>query len=151
MASMYAVDFNFIKNINPVQINIKGQYNISNINKQTYSSPDSSLPKYSFENNASSYFAQLSLRPSKSKNKILRNFELAGRYVNYTTPKQSLWGQNYSEMDICLDYWLSWRTVIKLGYESTKSDGTTSQSVSTGLDGTSTTVNRMIIQFSTEF
>ena len=76
---------------------------------------------------------------------------MAGRYVNYTAAKQSTFGQNYAETDVCLDYWLSWRTVLKLGYEHVKTDGTTSQAVSSGLDGTSTTINRVILQFSTEF
>jgi len=147
--SMFAVDINFVKNISPVQINVKGQYSSGMVNTMRYA--DTSGGYYTFTNTTSTYFGQLSIRPSKSKNKILRNFELAGRYVNYTAPKQSTWGQNYSEVDVSLDYWLSWRTVLKLGYETIKTDGTTSQSVSSGLDGTSTTINRMIIQFSTEF
>ena len=147
--NMYAVDLNFVKNINPVQINIKGQYSAGMVNNMNYVNPADSTT-YSFTNTTSTYFGQISLRPSKSKNKIFRNFEVAFRYVNYTAPKQSTWGQNYNEVDLSLDYWLSWRTVLKVGYESIKSDGTTSLTNSSGLDGSSTGINRLIIQFSTE-
>lgn len=147
--SMYAVDLNFVRIINPVQINIKAQYSTAMVNNMNYVNPVDSTT-YTFTNATSTYFGQLSVRPSQSKNKILRKLELAFRYVNYTAPKQSTWGQNYSEMDVSLDYWLSWRTVLKLGYENIKSDGTTSLTNSSGLDGSSTGINRLIIQFSTE-
>jgi hypothetical protein len=146
---MFAVDLNFVKNINPIQVNIKGQYSSAMVTDMNYAA-DTVGTMYTFKNSTSTYFAQLSLRPSKSKNKILRNFEVAFRYVNYTAPKQSMWGQNYNEVNFSLDYWLSWRTVLKLGYESIKSDGTTNNSVSNGIDGTSTGINRLIIQFATE-
>ena len=149
MVNMYAVDLNFVRIVNPVQINIKGQYSAAMVNSVNYYDTTNKI-NYTFTNTTSTYFGQLSVRSSKSKNKVLRNLELAFRYVNYTAPKQSTWGQNYSEMDVSLDYWLSWRTVLKLGYENIKSDGTTSQANSSGLDGSSTGINRLIIQFSTE-
>ena len=147
--SMYAVDLNFIKNINQMQINIKGQYNISNVNTLNYLNPVDSTQTYTFTNTTKAAFGQISLRPAQSKNKILKNVELAFRYVDYHTPKNSTWGQDYSEVDVALDYWLSWRTVLKVAYENTKADGTSSTAI-TGTQG-STGVNRMIIQFSTEF
>ena len=147
--SMYAVDLNFVRIVNPVQINIKAQYSTAMVNNMNYVNPVDTTT-YTFTNATSTYFGQLSVRPSQSKNKILRKLELAFRYVNYTAPKQSTWGQNYNEMDVSLDYWLSWRTVLKLGYENIKSDGTTSLTNSSGLDGSSTGINRLIIQFSTE-
>jgi hypothetical protein len=149
MVSMFALDLNYVHNINPVQINIKGQYSTAMVNNVNYINPaDSST--YTFTNTTSTYFGQASIRASKSEQKVIKNLELAFRYVNYTAPKQSLWGQNYNEIDLSLDYWLSWRTVLKVGYENIKSDGTTNNGISSGLDGSSTGINRMIIQFSTE-
>ena len=149
VTSMYAVDLNFVKNINPVQINIKGQYNISNVNTQSYTSPVDSTKTYTFSNKTTAAFGQLSVRPVASKNNVIKNLELAVRYVTYTTPGNSTWGQNYTEEDLGLDYWLSWRTVLKLTYENIKSGGTSSAIIS-GAQGT-TGINRMIIQFSTQF
>jgi hypothetical protein len=148
--SMAGVDFNFVHNYNPIQLNVKAQYSMAAVTKMNYLDTATSS-NYTFTNTTSTYFAQASIRPSKSNNKVLKNLELAYRYVNYTSPKQSTWGQNYTESDIALDYWLSWRTVLKVGYEMIKSDGTTSQVQSSGLDGTSTNINQLIIQFSTEF
>ncbi len=149
MASMYAIDLNYVKNFNPIQLNIKGQYNVSMVTKQNYLNPVDSTQTYSFTNTTSAAFAQISLRPVQSKNRVLKNLELAFRYSNYMTPQNSTWGQNYTEEDVALDYWLSWRTVLKIAYENINSDGTSSVAIS-GVQG-STTVSRMIIQFSTEF
>lgn len=151
MVTMYAGDINFIQDVRPFQLNFKGQYTFCSVNSQSYINPDITQPKYTFTNNTSSYFAQLAIKPSQIKNKILRKFELAFRYTDYISPKNSTWGQNYKEMDLSLNYWLSWRTVVKFGYENINSDGTTSLTVPTGLDGTSTGINRVILQFSTEF
>lgn len=147
--TMYAFDLDYVKNFNPIQINIKGQYSMTLVNAQNYINPVDTTKTYTFTNATTSAFGQISIRPAQVKNKILKNLELAFRYVDYTTPQNSTWGQNYNEEDVSLDYWLSWRTVLKIGYESIKSDGTSSVSIS-GTQG-STSVNRMIIQFSTEF
>ena len=149
MSSMYAIDLNYVKNFNPIQINIKGQYSMSMVNGQNYISPVDTTTTYTFTNATTAAFGQISIRPAQVKNKILKNLELAFRYVNYTTPQNSTWGQNYSEEDVALDYWLSWRTVLKVGYENIKSDGTSAVTLS-GTQG-STSISRMIIQFSTEF
>lgn len=147
--SMYAIDLNYVQNINPMQINIKAQYNASMVNNLNYLNPVDSTKTYSFTNTTTAAFGQISLRPALSKNNILKNLELAFRYSNYVTPQNSTWGQNYSEEDIALNYWLSWRTVLKVGYETIKSDGTSSVDI-TGPQG-STSINRLIIQFSTQF
>ncbi|MEI8279791.1 MAG: hypothetical protein WCG87_08490 [Bacteroidota bacterium] len=147
--NMFALDLNYIKNINPVQINAKAQYSASMVNDMNYMNPNDSTQTYTFSNKTSTAFGQVSFRPTLAKNNVIKNLELAFRYVNYTSPKNSTWGQNYNEMDVALDYWLSWRTVLKLAYESVNIDGTSSVPVM-GIQG-STNISRMIIQFSTEF
>ncbi|MBA3828600.1 MAG: hypothetical protein H0X33_06660 [Taibaiella sp.] len=147
LTSIYGFDLNFVKNLSPIQINIKGQYNISNVNSQRYISPADTTQSYTFTNTTNAAFGQVSIRPTQSKNKVLKNVELAFRYVSYTTPNNSTWGQKYSEQDYGLDYWLSWRTVLKFTYENIKSDGTSSVDLS-GAQG-STSIHRMILQFST--
>lgn len=146
--TMYGADINFVKNIDPFLINIKGQYNRINVNKQNYvSQTDSSL--YSFDNKTSSFFGQLSIRPIALDNPVLKNFELAYRYITYTTPTNSSWGQNYHESDFGLDYWLSWRTVLKLSYERTHALSTANSAIG-GSTGT-TDVNSIYLQFSIQF
>ena len=148
-ANMYAFDLSTVQKISPFSVNIKAQYSMSMVNGQNYISPDDTTKTYTFTNATTAAFGQISIRPAQVKNKILKNLELAFRYVDYTTPQSSTWGQNYSEEDVALDYWLSWRTVLKVGYENIKSDGTSAVTLS-GTQG-STSISRMIIQFSTEF
>ncbi|MEO6832166.1 MAG: hypothetical protein ABI378_07225 [Chitinophagaceae bacterium] len=146
--SMYAADLNYVKNISPVQINIKGQYTTSMVSDQNYINPLDSTQVYTFSNKTSAAFGQISVRPVGARNNVVKNLELAFRYANYTSPVNSTWGQNYNEQDIALDYWFTWRTVLKVAYEHIKTDGTSS--VATSGDQGSTLINRMVIQFSTQ-
>jgi hypothetical protein len=148
MVTMYAVDLNYVKTLSPVQLNVKAQYSATMVNSVNYQNPNDSTQNYSFTNTITAAFGQVSARPVQAKG-IVRNMELAYRYVDYKTPQNSTWGQNYTESDIALDYWLSWRTVLKAGYEMIRADGTSSVPI-TGVQG-STNINRLIIQFSTEF
>src|SRR5665213_3395397 len=121
--SMYGADLSFVKNVAPFLINLKGQLSMIKVNSQNYIKPTDSSA-YTFNNKTTSAFAQISIRPVTVTNKVLKNLELAFRYVNYSTPGNSLWGQNYDEEDIGLDYWLTWRTVVKLTYAKTHSVST---------------------------
>jgi hypothetical protein len=117
----YAVDANYVKLFSPILVNFKGQYNYTFVNSQNYVNPsDSSL--YTFDNKTTSSFAQISFRPTGAGNDFVKNLELAFRYGKFTTPENSLWGQKSTTIDLSLDYWFSWRTVFKIGYQST--DGT---------------------------
>ena len=146
--SMFGADLNFVKNHNPFLINIKGQYNRLNVTRQNYiNQSDSSL--YTFNNKTSSLFAQLSIRPVGISNKLLKNVELAYRYSNYTTPKNSAWGQNFHENDFGLNYWISWRTVLKFTYA--KSHALSTADITAGGIPGITDVNSVYLQFSIEF
>ncbi|MDR3716429.1 MAG: hypothetical protein P4L51_26790 [Puia sp.] len=146
--TMLGADLSFVKNLNPLLINIKGQYSVIKVNSQNYVE-SSGNTLYSFDNKSTSAFAQLSVRPVSAENKLLKNLELAFRYVNYTTPAQSLWGQNYHEEDIGLDYWLSWRTVLKFTYAVSHSLST--ENIPAGGTGGTTDMNNMYLQFSIQF
>jgi hypothetical protein len=122
-ASMYGADLSYVKSFNPFLLNVKGQISWLNVNRQNYINPiDNS--SYTFNNKTTSAFAQFSIRPTGADNAIIKNLELAFRYVNYTTPSNSLWGQKYSEEDLGLDYWLTWRTVLKFTYAWSHSPST---------------------------
>jgi hypothetical protein len=124
-ANMYAFDMNLVENIKPFQFNIKGQYNIINIGHADYINPSDSS-SYSFTNHTTTGFIQASLRPSFSNNTVVKNFEVAGRYGTFATPTNSMWGSKQNGWAVGLDYWLSWRTVVKFTYEAIK---TTNNSV----------------------
>ncbi|MBV8389307.1 MAG: hypothetical protein JO080_05865 [Mucilaginibacter sp.] len=143
--TMYSADINFVKTFQPFLVNIKGQYNRINVTRQTYiATTDSSA--YSFNNKTSAAFGQISVRPIGVDNKLLKNFELAYRYSNYTTPQSSTWGQNLYEHDFGLDYWITWRTVLKFTYAHSHSLSTAS--VPAGGVAGITNVNSVYLQFS---
>ncbi|HTA63019.1 MAG TPA: hypothetical protein VK835_11210, partial [Bacteroidia bacterium] len=101
------------------------------------------------KNNSSSYFGQLSLRGLSAPG-ILKNFEVAGRYVGYTTPAMSSWGSITNEYDVALDYWLSWRSVIKLAYENRDIKNNTPANLGGNVGGWNR-VYSFIIQYSVQF
>lgn len=148
ISTMYAFDINYVKKMGPLLVNVKGQYNQVNISSVVYQNPiDSS--NYTFKNNSSSFFGQLSLRPITAPG-ILKNFEVAGRYVNYTTPGMSSWGAINNEYNVALDYWLSWRSVIKLVYESREIKNNTPVNLG-GSPGDWNRISNFILQYSVQF
>ena len=125
-ANLYALDFNFVKNLNFMKsvIDIKGQYNYSEVSDANYAVPDDTLGLYyDFNNVSTAYYAQLSIRPSMSGNNFIRKLELVGRYSVMETPEGSLWESNPTQTAVGINYWLDWRTVLKFGYQTTDGGG----------------------------
>jgi hypothetical protein len=143
--NMYAFDLNYVKTFNPILLNFKSQYNIQNISKVNYISPVDSTQTYTFNNHTTTAFAQCSIRPT-GVNNFLKKFELAGRYSAYNTPASSTLGNDQHSFAIGLDYWLSWRTVAKLSYETYTGNSTASK-VLNAYTGTTKT-NTLYLQFS---
>ena len=138
----YAADINYVKLFNPILVNIKGQYNYTFVNSQNYINPSDSST-YTFDNKTTSGFGQVSLRPTGSGSAFVKNLELAFRYGRYITPEKSLWGQKSDIIDISLDYWITWRTVFKIGYQSSKSTSTAIEN-----SGDQTKSESLFVQFS---
>ncbi len=147
-STMYAFDINFVKGISGILVNIKAQYNYISVSNASYTNPiDSST--YTFNNQTSSFFGQLALRATKAPG-ILKNFELAGRYVNYTTPVNSIWGAITNEYDAGINYWFTWRSVLKVVYEAQEIKGTTPLNLG-GYQSSKSQNNRLIIQYAVQF
>jgi len=132
-ATAYAVDLSYVKSIDAIKstINIRGQFNKVMVDKANYYLTDSTT--YTFDNTMQNYFAQFSIRPSMVRSKFLKKTELLFRYNSLTSPKDALWGAKdkngkggtITRMDIGLCYWLSWKTGLRLAYETTAMpDGT---------------------------
>ena len=122
-AMLAAFDLSFVKLIKPIKgiIDLKGQYNFSTISNAWYFNPEDTS-RYTFENKNTSYYVQLAYRPAMVSNKFIKKSEIAGRYTVYNTPKESLWNSNQLQKEIGLNYWFTWRTVLKISYQI--SDGT---------------------------
>lgn len=141
----YAFDLNYVKTFDPFLVNVKAQYNIQNISNVNYVSPLDSTQTYTFRNHSTSVFAQCSVRPTGLDN-FLHDFELAGRYTTYNTPVNSTWGSDQHSVSVGLNYWLSWRTVFKLTYETYTGKSTASKDLN-AYTGT-TDKNALYLQFS---
>jgi hypothetical protein len=117
-ALLTAFDVSYVKLIRPLKgvIDIKGQHSFSNVSNATYFNPADSS-RYTFTNKCSSYYAQLAYRPAMATSNVLKNFEVVGRYTVYTTPAGSLWYSNQSQIEVGLNYWFAWRTVLKASYQ----------------------------------
>ncbi len=145
MANLYALDLNLVENIKPFQLNIKGQYSITDVGHADYINPtDSSI--YNFNNHTTTGYIMASLRPVSSKS-FIKNFEVAGRYGNYTSPANSLWGTKDNSFALGLNYWLNWRTVIRYTYEAINGTNRISTNLG-GTPGATTKSNSMYLQFS---
>ncbi|MDQ2720579.1 MAG: hypothetical protein M3Z26_12585 [Bacteroidota bacterium] len=144
-ANLYALDLNFVENIKPFQLNIKGQYSITDIDHANYINPVDSTT-YSFNNHTTTGYIMASLRPVFSNN-FTKNFEVAGRYGNYTTPTHSLFGTKDNSLALGLNYWLNWRTVVRYTYEAIKGTNRFTTDLG-GNPGTVTKSNSMYLQFS---
>lgn len=126
-SQLYAVDLTYVKSIPAIKsvVDIKAQANLVNNDDADFIDPEDTtgVATYTFDNSSSAYFAQLSIRPSFVNSPVLRNLELVGRYSSIDTPEGSLWEANDDKWDFGLNYWVNWRTVVKVSFSSGKLTG----------------------------
>lgn len=126
-AFLYSIDFAFIKQIPAIKgfIDIKGQYNNSDVDDATYieTHEDGDEEEYTFDNKSNSFYTQLSYRPTMASSDFLKKLELVGRYSNLNTPEGAEWEEQSDQYAFGLNYWLTWRSVVKVAYQTTDSVG----------------------------
>ncbi len=131
-----AFDLNFYHSIPALKSTLRlvGEYKKQNVDNYDYPVQDDTTGAVMhFNNTANTYYGMISIRPTGSKNSVLRNFEIAFRYSKYTTPDGAPWayynadGKNVprSQSAVALNYWLKWNCVAKLCFQ--KQDGVTDQ------------------------
>jgi hypothetical protein len=121
-ANMFALDLSFVRIVPFLKsvIDLKAQYNYSQIDDANYLVPgDTTGLLYGFDNVSSSYYAQISIRPSMLGSEFLRKLELVGRYSSLSTAEGAVWEQNPTQIALGMNYWFDWRTVLKFGYQMT--------------------------------
>lgn len=121
IALLTAFDLSYVKIISPLKgiIDIKGQYNLSNVSNANYFNAEDTS-RYTFANKSNSYYVQMAFRPALVESKLIKSMELVGRYSVYNTPEGSLWENSQSQIDIGINYWFNWRTVLKMSYQITE-------------------------------
>jgi len=123
-AALFAGDFSFVKQVPFLKgiIDVKAQFTQSNVGKANYYElePGDSIPtKYTFNNQSQAFYAQLSYRPSMLDVKVLKDLEFVGRYSTLNTPEGSVWESQQTQVAIGINYWLTWRSVLKFSYQVT--------------------------------
>jgi hypothetical protein len=122
--NMMAIDLNYFSNVSALKSTIRviGEYKNQTTDNFDFVSPgDTTNTSFAATNGGNTYYASLSIRPTQSENKVLRNFELAGRYSNFEKPTNDVEGNvKTNRTELALDYWLKWNSVVKLCYIKTK-------------------------------
>lgn len=126
-AFLYAIDFAFVKQVTPLSgfIDIKAQYNSSNVDTATFIEvhEDGDEEEYSFDNQSNSFYGQLSYRPTMGESDFMKKLELVGRYSNFNAPEGAEWEEKSTQYAFGLNYWLTWRSLIKISYQTTETEG----------------------------
>lgn len=119
-ANLKAFDLSYVKSLSGLAgiLDIKGQYTSSDVSDAIYFDIEDSV-RYSFKNKSSGYYGQVSYRPALASNEFVKNFELVGRYSEYETPEGALWESKQNQFALGLNYWFTWRTVLKVSYQTT--------------------------------
>lgn len=138
-AFLYAFDFSYVKQIPALAgfVDVKAQYNNSNVDDATYYSTheDGDVEEYTFDNQSDSFYAQLSYRPTMANNDFLKKLEFVGRYSNLNTPEGSEWEEKSNQYAFGINYWFSWRSLIKMSYQTTDKEGGHGNDGSTTIEG----------------
>ncbi|WP_456420424.1 hypothetical protein [Lutibacter sp.] len=127
-AFLYALDFSFVKQIPTFSgiVDIKAQYNNSKVDQASFTklNEDTGLNEdYNFDNKSNSFYTQLSYRPTMADSDFLKKIEILGRLSMFNTPEGAEWEENSKQYALGINYWLSWRSLIKVSYQTTDKEG----------------------------
>lgn len=125
-ARMYAFDLTYVKQLDFIKgvFDVKAQWNKVNVDKAEYIDPDDPTGNtlYTFENKRSSFFTQAAYRPSMAQGKFLKKTELVFRFANFTPPDGAKDLVKIKQYTYGINYWVNWRTAVKLAYQNQKND-----------------------------
>lgn len=123
-AQLYALDLTYVNQLDFLKgnLDVKAQWNWINVDKANYIDPQDSTGNtfYSYDNKRSAAFAQAAYRPNMSQSKFLKKTELVFRYSGLNPPVGSMASEKIKQYTYGINYWYTWRTVLKLAYQSQK-------------------------------
>ena len=119
----YAFDISYVKTLSSMSsvLDMKAQYSAVNVDAANYPFHENPDDLVTFDNNSSTWFAQVSLRPALVENNFVRRLEFAGRYSTLKTPEGSEWETDQTQVDLSINYWIDWRTLFKVSYRISNS------------------------------
>lgn len=136
-AKQYALDLTYVKQLDFIKglFDVKAQWNNVNVDKAEYIDPDDSTGNtmYTFNNKRSSFFTQAAYRPSMAQSKFLKKTELVFRYSGLNPPSASKEPEKIRQYTFGMNYWVTWRIVLKAAYQSQKNNNKFFLQVAVGL------------------
>lgn len=125
---IYALDLTYVKQLDFIKglFDVKAQWNKANVDKAEYIDAGDSTGNttYTFDNKRSSFFAQAAYRPTMSQSKFLKKTEIVFRYAGFTPPDGAQDLNKIKQYTYGLNYWINWRTAVKLAYQSQENENT---------------------------
>lgn len=122
----YALDLTYVKQLDFIKglFDVKAQWNWVNVDKANYIDSDDPTGNttYTYDNKRNSVFAQAAYRPSMSPSKFLKKTELVFRYSGFNPPAGSKEPDKIKQYTYGLNYWINWRTAVKLAYQNQKNE-----------------------------
>lgn len=114
----YALDLSYVKTLYGMGsvIDFKAQYVAAQVDRAAY--PDHENPEQTivFDNSSAAWYAQLSFRPALVAHPFVRNLEFVGRLSRLQTPAEAEWAADQRQVDLGVNYWIDWRTLLKFSY-----------------------------------
>jgi hypothetical protein len=119
----YAIDLSYVKTLSALSsvLDLKGQFSGVNVDDANYPFVENPDELITFDNQSTTWFAQLSLRPALLENKFVRKLEFAGRYSALKTPEGAEWEVDQTQIDLGINFWVDWRTLFKVSYRISNS------------------------------
>ncbi len=121
-AQQYALDLTYVKQLDFIKglFDVKAQWNWVNVDEAEYVDPDdpTGATMYTFDNKRNSVFAQAAYRPTMAQSKVLKKTELVFRYSGLNPPDGSKEPEKLKQYTYGINYWFTWRTVLKAAYQS---------------------------------
>ena len=139
---MHGFDLSYVKAVSPIKslLDVKGQYNHVMLDRYYDGTSSSSSSSHTSGTSDSyeiskAYYVQVALRPALVQNTFLQKLELAGRFSGVSLPPgmsdasskhlatvttEEPSRQNINHWAVGLNYWFSWRTVLKLAWQQTE-------------------------------
>ena len=128
VSQMYALDLTYVKQLDFIKglFDVKAQYNKVNVDNAEYTDPDdpTGTTMYTFDNKRNSLFAQAAYRATMAQSKFLKKTELVFRYAGFNPPEGAKDLEEIKQYTYGINYWFTWRTVLKAAYQSQKDNNT---------------------------
>jgi len=117
-ARLYAVDFTYVKTVSSLKgiLDMRGQFSSASVDDAVFPEPNSSTPPATFDNISTAFFGQMSFRPAFVGSPLISRLEFVGRYSELNHPNGADWASSGNQIALGINYWLDWRTVIKIAY-----------------------------------